>query len=278
MRRALGEIRRFRADIALDLMGNHKAGALAMLSGARRRIGLARPFRREPSSRIWINEAVEARGDHAVERALSVLDALGLPREEPDFGPSVLMPEDPTDDLLTALPSLPDPSSEGPLVLLCPGAGWKNKEYPPAWWGRVAAELARRSGAVPWIPNGPGEEALGEAVAAHSEGAARSLGMVSLPALAALMRRSRLVLAGDTGPLHLAHALATPVLAVLGPTDPRRHGPYGDPDSALAVELPCSYCYQRLPETKACLLSIPPRQIIERALVRLSQTSGEAKD
>jgi heptosyltransferase-1 len=267
MRLSLGEIRRFRAEVALDLMGNHKAGFLARVSGARRRIGLGRRWRREPSSALWINEPVAARGDHAVERALSVLEALSLPREAPDFGSDFLLPESP--ETQRQLERWAAPAAPAPRLLLCPGAGWGNKEYPPRWWGQVAAGLAREVGAVTWIPSGPGEEALGEAVAAHSEGAARHLGMVDLSTLAALMRRSRLVLAGDTGPLHLAHALGAPVLAVMGPTDPQRHGPFGDPQGALARELPCSYCYKRLPEPKGCLLEIPPRQVIQRAVERL---------
>ena len=64
----------------------------------------------------------------------------------------------------------------------------------------------------------------------------------ALPRLASLLRGASLVLGGDTGPIHLAHALGAPVLCVMGPTDPERHGPYGAPDRALAVVLPCSYC------------------------------------
>jgi lipopolysaccharide heptosyltransferase I len=91
----------------------------------------------------------------------------------------------------------------------------------------------------------------------------------SLAFLAALLRRSRLVLGGDTGPVHLAHALGVPVLALMGPTDPARHGPYGEPDAALWRRLPCSFCYRRYAETKACLLEIPVRAVVERALRRL---------
>jgi len=268
IRAVLGPLRAFRADVALDLMGNHKAGLLARLSGARRRIGLMRRERREPSSALWINEPVAARGDHAVERALSVLDGLEIPRETPDFGAAMLLPE--TAAVRSARKALPALPPEAPLVLLCPGAGWGNKEYPPAWWGRVAARLRDTVGAVIWIPSGPGEEALGEAVARESAGAAAALGRIDLPTLAALMRQARLVLAGDTGPLHLAHALATPVVGVFGPTDPQRHGPYGDPQGALARKLPCSFCYKRYAEPKACLLEIPPRAVAERAAQRLT--------
>ncbi|HUP42532.1 MAG TPA: glycosyltransferase family 9 protein, partial [Thermoanaerobaculia bacterium] len=101
-RRAL---RAFRADVALDLMGNHKAGAIARLSGARRRIGLAGAERREPSSALWLTETAPARGEHAVERALAVVARLGVPAEEPDFG---------GDKLLAGVPSPADEAGDLP--------------------------------------------------------------------------------------------------------------------------------------------------------------------
>ncbi len=73
------------------------------------------------------------------------------------------------------------------------------------------------------------------------------------------------MLGGDSGPTHLAHALGTPVLMVMGPTDPERSGPYGAPERALFRRLACSFCYQRLAETKACLLEVPPHRVAERA-------------
>ena len=86
-----------------------------------------------------------------------------------------------------------------------------------------------------------------------------------LPTLAALLRRARLVMGGDSGPTHLAHALGTPVLMLMGPTDPARHGPYGAPERALCKRLPCSFCYRRFDETKACLLDIPADRVADRA-------------
>jgi heptosyltransferase-1 len=91
-----------------------------------------------------------------------------------------------------------------------------------------------------------------------------------LPTLAALLRRARLVMGGDSGPTHLAHALGTPVLMLMGPTDPARHGPYGAPERALRKLLPCSFCYRRFDETKACLLDIPAVQVAQRAMELLN--------
>lgn len=257
----LRTLRAFRADVALDLMGNHKGGVLAALSGARRRIGPARHRRREPSSVLWITEGAEARGEHAVERALAVLERLDVPAGTADFGPERLVPD--------RRPGLEEGTADAGagFVLLHPGAGWGNKVYPPERWGRVARGVADATGLAVRVAlaPAPAERELAATVVATSAGAADAVEASDLPGLAELSRRARLVLGGDTGPVHLAHALGTPVLQVMGPTDPRRHGPYGAPERALARPLPCSYCYQRFAETKACLLEIPPGAVVERA-------------
>jgi heptosyltransferase-1 len=255
---------RFSPDIALDLMGNHKAGILAAVSCADRRVGASRRHRREPSSTIWLTERVAPAGVHAVDRALSLLAHLGLPWEPADFGREKLFPVVPP-----AARKLLD-ARQGPFALLHPGAGWANKRYPPAWWGEAARRLTAAGGPPTWIATAPGEEDLAAAVEAAGGGAARRVPAPDLPTLAALARRAALVLGGDSGPLHLAHALGAPVLMVMGPTDPERHGPYGAPERALFRRLPCSFCYRRFDAVKACLLEIPPAQVAARALALLA--------
>jgi heptosyltransferase-1 len=265
---AAGALRRFAPDVALDLMGNHKAGALARLSGARRAIGLGRRWRREPSSAAWLTETVAPRGPHAVDHALGPLTALDLPAgalADGDFGAEGLLAGEPE----ALAPALAAAGLGGPFALLHPGAGWGNKVYPPARWGEVARRLERAAGLPTAVAVAPGEEALGEAVAAAGGGAARTVAAPDLPTLAALLRRARLALGGDTGPIHLAHALGTPVLCLLGPTDPERNGPYRAPGNSLWRRLPCSFCYKRFGETRACLLALTPEAVAGRALALL---------
>ncbi len=132
--------------------------------------------------------------------------------------------------------------------------------------------MSAGAGVEVWVPVAPGEADLAESVAAASRGTARTVDAGPFAALAALLRGSRLLLGGDTGPLHLAHALGTPVLAVMGPTDPARHGPYGEPNRALARRLPCSFCYKRFPEARACLLGVAPAEVAARGLELLAGT------
>lgn len=289
-RRTLGDLAALRRDlaafapeVAVDLMGNHKGALLARLSGAPRVVGLARRDRREPSSAVWIGEevalaapappagrasAVALGGEdppaaHAIDRALALAAALGAATRPVDLG---------GDGIFADLP-------RGPRrhLVIQAGAGWGNKQWPAARWGEVARRLAAATGLPVRAPVGPGEEALVAAVAAAAGGAVEAVAAPDLPSLAAELLAARLVLAGDTGPLHLAHALGVPVLAVMGPTDPRRHGPYAALDRAVWQALPCSFCYKRFAETKACLQVLPPDLVVERALSLLaSEGASEA--
>jgi lipopolysaccharide heptosyltransferase I len=272
MAAARAALRDFRADVALDLMGNHKGGALAWVSGARRRVGAARSGRREPSSALWINESVEVEGRHAVDRGLSLLSALGVPPAPADFGAGLLLAEEPPEVerfLATA---------RRPYVVIQPGAGWANKTWPAPWWGQVAREIARRSGHGVYVPIAPGEEHLAREVEATSDGAAEAVDAGPFAFLAALLRHSRLVLGGDTGPLHMADALGVSALCLIGPTDPARNGPYRHPEQVLWKPLPCSCCYKRFSGPRVCLLSIAPSEVTERALDLLSNPPPDPAD
>lgn len=269
--RALAAIRDFRADVAIDLMGNHKGGLLARLSGARRTVGAQRRDRREGSSAVWIGERVPTPSRHAVDRYLDVLSALDMfPRtgDDPpaDFSPQHILPRVP-ESAKTVLEQCPRP-----FVIIQAGAGWGNKTYPPAWWGAVARGLAEDPGIDVRVPIAPGEEHLAKAIVDASEGAAVAVDAKGFPLLAALLRRSALVLGGDTGPVHLAHALEIPVVCVIGPTDPWRNGPYRDDEGILWKELPCSNCYKRYTEPRECLLGIPPSAVLTRARQRLAHS------
>lgn len=254
----LGRLQRFGAEVVIDLMGNHKAGMIAALSGADRRIGAARGDRREPSSRIWIDEPVELASVHATKRALELLAPLGVPLEPPGFAGEKLFPR--------ARPPAGVPSG---YLLIHPGASWANKRYPPELWGEVARHLHARSDRPLVIVAGPGEEDLAGRAIAASDGLLRHLPTPDLAALAGALRGAALVLGSDSGPTHLAHALGRPVLCLFGPTDPAVLAPPAE-GSALWKELPCSFCHRHFDEPKACLTTLPSEAVAERATALLS--------
>jgi heptosyltransferase-1 len=214
------DVRDQRYDVAVDLQGAMRSAVLTRLSGARVVYGAANP--RESPASLWYTRKVVARGRHVIEQNLSIAQAL------------CEHPETSVPDISRDFPH--DPQAEarigqrlaehglGDFVILNPGAGWGAKRWPVERYGEVARKLADQ-GVRSILNYGPGEEELVSAAEAASGGTARALSC-TISELIALTRRARLFIGGDTGPLHLAAALRVPVVAIYGPTDPARNGPY----------------------------------------------------
>jgi heptosyltransferase-1 len=113
------------------------------------------------------------------------------------------------------------------LAILNPGAGWRSKLWPTKSYARVC-DTVEREFSLPVVLNcGPGEEELARQVIQSCDSAKPRVYSGSVPGLIALLRRSRLMVGSDTGPVHLAAALGVPTVGLFGPTDPHRNGPYG---------------------------------------------------
>lgn len=257
----------FDADVALDLMGNHKAGAIAALTRAPRVLGLDRTDRREPSSAAWMTETVPARSTHTVDRTLSILRGLGIEPGPPDFGSQHLLAGD------------GDPAPPGdPYFIVQVGSGWANKTYPAEALGEVANRIAETRGIVGYVAHGPDDEAAAEAAITVSAGGLAGAVPPGLENLGAWLRRADLVIGGDTGPVHLADALGTPVLMVLGPTAAERHGPYHQRHNTVRLDLPCSPCYQRFASAQSCMTQLQVGAVAERAVRLLTGQRLTASD
>jgi heptosyltransferase-1 len=212
------DVRSVRYDVAVDLQGAIRSAVLARWSGARIVYGAAEP--RESPASLWYTRRVIARGAHVVEQNVSVAEAAAQGKTEVS---QVEFPHD-----VEAERRIDQRLAEqgvSQLAILNPGAGWGAKRWPAERYGRVARALAD-DGVRAILNYGPGEDDLAREAEAASEGTATPM-KCSITELIALTRRARLFIGGDTGPLHLAAALQVPVVAIFGPTDPARNGPYG---------------------------------------------------
>ena len=167
---------------------------------------------------------------HVIDENLALLRPLGIEAAgHRDFALSRFAAEaDAVDRALGEAGITPDD-----LVVLNPGGGWPEKLWPAESFGALARGLRDRGlrALVTW---GPGEEPLADRVVAASAGTAARCFATTLRGFTELARRARLVVAGDTGPLHLACAVGTPVVALFGPTDPARNGPFAEATSSSA--------------------------------------------
>jgi heptosyltransferase-1 len=234
------ELRARRYDVALDFQGLWKSAAWARVSGARRVVGWARATRREPASALLLGERVERTGGgHVIDKNLALLRPLGIEAVGLREFPLPL-----SVDSVARVDAGLRGVAEGTLAVLNPGGGWASKLWPPERFGELAKGL-RATGLVPLVSWGPGEEAVAERVVAVSDGAAVRCFPTTLLDYVEIARRARLVVAADTGPLHLACAVGTPVVALFGPTDPARNGPFAREDVVVRRLPPCAPCYSR---------------------------------
>jgi heptosyltransferase-1 len=205
-------------DAVLDLQGAMRSAVVAKLARTRRVIGEAEP--REPAARWLFTERVITRAAHVIEQDIELASAVA--GDELHF----VQPPLPVDPLAQrwADEILPR-SSRHRAVLINPGAGWGAKRWPLERYSTVARALIEQGCRV-LVNAGPGEEAFAHDIVQQAGGAVIPLSS-SVERLIAITRRVDLVVAGDTGPLHLACALGKPVVGIYGPTDPARNGPYG---------------------------------------------------
>jgi len=218
MREVVRELRHERYDLAVDMQAAIRSAVLAKFSRTPRRVGFARP--REAPAKLFYTKIVAAPAVHVVDQGLQLAQAItGGEPARAEF-PLPCDPEAATwcDAQLKRLAS-------GDFVIMSPGAGWGAKCWPAERYGEVARALKQEGMAV-LVNSGPGEEELAERLLQASQGAAQKVSC-SLAQLIALTRRAQLFIAGDTGPVHLAAALSVPVVAIYGPTNPARNGPFG---------------------------------------------------
>lgn len=276
VRDAVGALKRAGYETGVDLQGSIRSAIVARLSGAPEVWGEASP--RERLASIFHRRRVAVAGRHIIERNLSLLSAVaGIPLGYR----SPLLPRDAVsvmwceESLSRMRPGTATASDSGrPLAekvricILSPGAGWGAKCWPAASFACVARELAE-AGMVPVVNYGPGEETLAREVAEASQGAATAL-PCSVSQLIELTRRAELFIGGDSGPMHLAAALGVPVVALFGPTNPARNGPFATRSVVLRSEgSATSYSHSARPDAALC--AIAPAEVMQ-AVRRLLET------
>jgi lipopolysaccharide heptosyltransferase I len=205
-------------DIAVDLQGLLRSGIISWATRAPRRIGLSDA---REGARFFYNEIVSVPRAHAVDRYVLAAQHLGCDSTPIEFPLGV--PGSVT--------------SEG-LIAVNPSARWATK----LWGNDKFAELIRRLPAERVVLTGSAAE-RGQ-IDTIAQGRRNLAGQTDLFQLAELYRRCQVVITNDSGPMHLAAAVGTPVVAIFGPTDPALTGPYGDHHVVLRAGIPCSPCFK----------------------------------
>ncbi len=265
--RAVAFLRRQHYDVALDLQGLIKSAVWAKLSGARRVIGFHRDHVREAqAAALYTDEVVPPPSAHVIKKNLALAHALGAAESTLDF------PLQPTAAAPTR-EAIGRAGGAGRYIVINPGAAWPNKRWPADRFGELATLLAGRHGLGSIITWGPAEQELAESVAHSSGGAAHLAPPTSIADLAVLLRDAALVVSGDTGPLHIAAAMGTPVVGLYGPTWPERNGPWDPADEVISRADVC-VCHhkRRCLLGKPCIDDIAVADVLAAAERRLTRT------
>jgi heptosyltransferase I len=223
--RSRRELQRERFDFAIDFQGLIQSALIASAARPDRIFGFDRSQVREKPAALFYSNCTVSTSKHIVERNIDLARAAGAASLLHTFPLPPGEPEQP-------LPS-------GDFVLACPLAGWVSKQWPLESYAELARRLAHVFG-IPLVVNGPPESAdllaRIEGVLSHTSG---------LPGLIDATRRAVAVVGVDSGPLHMAAAMQKPGIAIFGPTDPERNGPYGG--SLQVLRSPCAVTsYKRL--------------------------------
>ena len=249
-------------DCTIDFQGLLKSAFFAYLSGAPMRIGWERDFLKESVSRFFYTDVVTPKRIHIIDQQMELLKPLGI---DPDWYAEVPLKAP------AAARRVVEQKMGGvaDYILINPGGNWPTKCWEPERYGELAARLMN-DGYPIVVTWGPGEEGLPRRIKQKAP-EVREI-PTTLEELVALCETARLFVGGDTGPMHFAAAVGTPIVAVFGPTSSDRNGPFRREDIVVERRLVCRPCYERdrCPlEHWNCMKEITVDQVYEACRKRL---------
>jgi len=251
---------------ALDFQSLYKSALLARAAGAGEVLGFDWSYARERPATFLYTRRIHPDGLHKVEHNLSLAVAAGARRGEPRFS----LPASPEADAWIERELSARNLSN--VFVMSPGGGWRSKCWPAERYGALHRELAKDFGWRGVVSFGPGEEDLASELVRAAGSPEPVLLPMNLPQLIALSRRAKFLIAADTGPLHVAAAVGTPVVGLYGPTDPARNGPYTKRVVIVRRARPGETTYKRSASYSLAMLRIEVADVVKavRQLVEIA--------
>jgi heptosyltransferase-1 len=258
-------------DLVIDLQGLFRSGLLAWLSGSPRRVGLATG--REGSPLFYTERVPVAMSRlHAVDRYLLVAAALGATR--PPVPLFRFRARDADQLAVRRLLQREHVPSDRPWVAMNVSARWPTKRWPVDSFAQAADSLAREGlGPVVLIGGRSDQEDAARVRSLMRTESVDFTGQTEVGLLPTLLQQAAVLVTNDSGPMHIAAAVGTPVVALFGPTDPMRTGPYGGPHSVLTHDVPCRPCLSRRCRHSvplACLSGVTPAEVVQAVRDRVT--------
>lgn len=264
LRRWMRDLKARQYDTVLDLHNLFKTGIIGYFSGASLRIGFSKW---REGNFLFMNRRVRppSRYQHAVDKYLSLLAPLDI-REDRWVRRFPLVWELHEKEMIGRFWEQNGLKEQDRVVAINPGANWPSKRWRPVFYARVADQLIKQCDAKILLLWGPGEKHLAEAIASHMQEKGMMAPLTTLKELMPLIKRCRLFISGDTGPLHLAAALGVSTVALFGPSDPQRNGPYGEGHFVIKSSLPPATHWQIKEHGNQWMESIGVDRVMDAAI------------
>ena len=260
-------LRDTRYDLIIDFQALLKSSLWIFLARGRRKAGFGQGMEHSENSHFFLNERIPAVSMqiHALDRGLRLLQALGIP----DFQVLYDLPLGEEDERAAEQILIENGIQlDQPFIAINPVAKWPTKLWAVERFRELTECLLGKGFQVVFTGSKEDRPVLDEITCTLRSPAVRLDGRTSLKVLAAVYRSARVVVTTDTGPMHLAAAVGTPVVALFGPTAPWRTGPYGEGHVVLRVGVSCSPCFSKSCKTTefepmACMNRITVEQVVD---------------
>jgi len=262
VRKVIGRLRHVRWDAAIDYQGLWKAAFLPFFGGVPKRIGFSSATIRELGVPILYTDRVVCCSTHIADQNGELSRRAGAKNPVAHFSLSVNESDE------SRVRADLQRGGLDRYIVLSPGGGWRAKCWPVERFGALSQMIRGKLGLACVINYGPGEESLAQEVQKASGDAKPVVYDGELGPLMALLRNADCIVGGDTGPLHLAIALGTKAVALFGPTDPARNGPY--PTAEVVLRSPnAATTYGRSNFTDPSLLELSVEAVFAAVQQRL---------
>jgi heptosyltransferase I len=265
-------LRDTRYDLILDFQALLKSSLWIFLARGRRKAGFGQGMEHSEKSHLFLNERISAISMeiHALDRGLSLLQALGISNSQVLYDLPIGKKDEGEAQQLLAVSGI---GLDQPFVAINPVAKWPTKLWAAERFRELAERLSKKGFQVAFTGSKEDRPLIDEIALRLGSSVIRLDGRTSLKVLAAVYRAASVVVSTDTGPMHLAAAVGTPVVALFGPTAPWRTGPYGEGHVVLRAGVSCSPCFGKSCKTAelepmACMNRITVEHVVE-AVARL---------
>ncbi len=260
------ELRDTHYDLVIDFQALLKSGVMIGLSKGKRKAGFDKGMEHMEHSYLFLNERIKpvAMDNHAILRSMMLLEPLGIKTDEIEYKLPVPDQDRKRVDDLLARHGTVESKGKKLLVAVNPVAKWETKLWTNPKFAILADKLAEQYNARIVFTGSPEDRPVIQDIMSRMKTHTVNLaGETTLKMLAALFEKTDFVVSTDTGPMHLAAAMGTPVAALFGPTAPWRTGPFGNDHQVIRIGLECSPCFKRQCNTTDCMEQIRVQDVLK---------------